>query len=474
MTEVSNIKSRAAVLSMAVSALLAIAKFVVALMTGSLGILSEALHSLIDFGATIVTWFAVVWADVPADDDHHYGHAKIESVAALFEASLLALTAVYVAYTAIQRLWLNAAPPEITWWAPALIILAIAVDYNRAAVLSNIATEQESAALAADAAHFKSDMFGSVAVLIGLGGIALGFGWADSVAALAVAGLILWIARRLAGDALATLLDRAPEGISQEIKGFAEREDGVLHVEQLRIRQAGKTSYISLVADVPRSLAANQIVALENRLTSKISSLVRRPDIGIVLRPVALDSESVNEKVNAIARGRGLSIHHVIVQNLAQKLAVSFDVEFDGSTPLFDAHEQATEIEEAIRDGLGGNVEVESHIEPRPMQEIEGRAVSAIRSGELEAALRKLAIKETSLSDIHDFRVRQDNAGNFYLHYHCHFAPEATIEMVHAVLDRLEGQLQLKFSKVVRVIAHAEPNGRTASNSIPLRRGSSL
>ena len=445
---------------MGVSALLAIAKFVVALMTGSLGMLSEALHSLIDFGATIVTWFAVRWADVPADDDHHYGHAKIESVAALLAAFLLALTAVYVAYTAAQRLFLNSAPPEITWWAVGLIILAIAVDFNRAAVLSAIATEQESAALAADAAHFKSDMFGSVAVLLGLCGILLGFGWADSVAALAVAILILWIARRLAADALGTLLDRAPEGISQEIKAFAEREDGVLHVEQLRIRQAGKTSYISLVADVPRSLAANQIAILENSLKDKISSLVRNPDIGIVIRPVALDSESVNEKVNAIARGRGLAIHHLIVQNLAQKLAVSFDMEFDGATSLFVAHEQATEIEEAIRDGLGGNVEVESHIEPRPMQQIDGRAVSLEKSKALEVALRKLATKDPALSDIHNFRMRQDNYGKLYLHYHCRFAPEASIEMVHGVLDSLEGRLKLKFPKVVRVVAHAEPIGR--------------
>ncbi len=459
MTDVSNIKSRAAALSMGVSALLAIAKFVVALMTGSLGMLSEALHSLIDFGATIVTWFAVRWADVPADEDHHYGHAKIESVAALLAACLLALTAVYVAYTAAQRLFLNSAPPEITWWAVGLIILAIAVDYNRASVLSTIATEQESAALAADAAHFKSDMFGSVAVLLGLCGIILGYGWADSVAALAVAVLILWIARRLAADAFDTLLDRAPEGISQEIKAFTEREDGVLHVEQLRIRQAGKTSYISLVADVPRSLAAGQIAALETRLKDKISSLVRNPDIGIVFRPVAFDSESVNEKVNAIARGRGLSIHHLIVQNLAQKLAVSFDIEFDGATSLSDAHEQATEIEEAIRDGLGGNVEVESHIEPRPMQQIDGRAVSLRMSRMLEAALRKLASKKAALSDLHNFRVRQDNDGNFYLHYHCRFAPEASIEMVHAVLDSLEGRLKLKFAKVVRVVAHAEPIG---------------
>ena len=459
MTEDTTAKSKAAAMSMGVSAFLAAAKFVVALLTGSLGILSEALHSLIDFGATVVTWFAVRWADLPADEEHHFGHAKIESVAALFEAGLLAMTAVYVAYEAIHRLINGAPPPENTWWAPALIFLAIVVDYNRAAALKAVAKSQSSEALAADAAHFQSDMFGSTAVLLGLGGIALGLPWADSIAALAVSVFILWIARHLASDALGTLLDRAPEGVTREIQDFAAREDGVLHVDQLRIRQAGKTAFVSLVADVPRSLAANQIAGIKDRLTAKISELVKHPDINMVLRPVALDSETANEKVHAIANDYGQSIHHLIVQSLSNKLAVSFDIEFDGATTLDVAHEQATELETAIRLGLGGDVEVESHIEPRPMHLIEGVSAGRAKSKELESALRKFAAKERAMADIHSFRVRQ-NGEHLYVHYHCRFSADAQIEMVHAVLDRLENQLRERFKNVVRVVAHAEPIGR--------------
>ena len=100
----SDTKQNAARLSMFASGLIVAGKLEVAVLTGSLGVLSEALHSLIDFGATVMTWFAVRWADLPADEDHHYGHAKIESVAALLEAVLLCLTAVFVAYQAIRRL----------------------------------------------------------------------------------------------------------------------------------------------------------------------------------------------------------------------------------------------------------------------------------------------------------------------------------------------------------------------------------
>ena len=153
MFESSTTKSRAAVISMAVSAVLAVAKLVVALLTGSLSILSEALHSFIDLGATVVTWFAVRWADVPADDDHHYGHAKIESLAALLEACLLGLTAAYVAYAAIYRLWVNATPTQSTWWAPALLILAIVVDYNRSSALGVVAAEHESEAADIEPEH---------------------------------------------------------------------------------------------------------------------------------------------------------------------------------------------------------------------------------------------------------------------------------------------------------------------------------
>ena len=134
-------KQKVASFSMAASAAMALGKFAVALLTGSLGVLSEALHSLIDFGATVMTWFAVRWADLPADDDHHFGHAKIESVTALLEAVLLVLTAIYIAYEATLRLWSGQMPIQVEWWAPALIAVAIAVDFNRSRALAKVAKD---------------------------------------------------------------------------------------------------------------------------------------------------------------------------------------------------------------------------------------------------------------------------------------------------------------------------------------------
>ena len=135
----SSEKRTVALVSVLASATLAAGKMVAAAFTGSLGILSEAIHSIIDLGATVITYFAIRWGDQPADDEHHYGHAKIESVAALVETALLFLTTAWVSWEAIKRLTGDETHPvEVTWWAIAIIAGSILIDYNRVRALRRV------------------------------------------------------------------------------------------------------------------------------------------------------------------------------------------------------------------------------------------------------------------------------------------------------------------------------------------------
>ena len=454
----SDTKQNAAKLSMFASGLIVAGKLLVAVLTGSLGVLSEALHSLIDFGATVLTWFAVRWADQPADEDHHYGHAKIESVAALFEAVLLCLTAVFVAYHAIHRLLAEPVPLHIEWWAIAVLLGAIAIDLNRARVLHAVAKQTSSAALAADATHFQSDIYGSLAVLAGLFGIWLGFPWADSAATLVVAALIAWIGWKLGEQTLETLLDRAPQGVSENIKSIVERHESILTVGQLRMRQVGAIQFLTLSADVPRSKPNTEIERLKASVIAEIKAMLPDADVSLILTPVAVDSETAIEKVNMIAAEHKLAIHHLTVQNIAGRLAVSFDLEVDGAMTLFLAHERATELEGAIRQSLGADVEVESHIEPQPAKMLDGLVADEPVIAKIKTSLLNLAKKENHMRDVHSIRVRQAD-GRLFVHYHCRFDPAMSVENVHAVVDRVEIQLQKAFGDIKRVIAHAEPSG---------------
>jgi cation diffusion facilitator family transporter len=449
-------KQRVVVLSIFASLGLTVTKFAAGLATGSLGILSEAIHSLIDLGATIITWFAVRWSDQPPDEEHHYGHAKAESVAALVETGLLFLTTAWIVFEAVRRLLGGPQHIDVTWWAICVIGGSILVDFSRARALNKVALKTSSEALEADALHFSSDMWSSFVVLLGLLAVWLGFPLADAIAALIVSFFVALAGWRLGKRTLATLLDTAPAGATAELRSLIEHTSGVLLLSSLRLRPAGPTLFTSVVVEVPRTMPVDDIVKLKDTLTEKIIQKFPSADVTVTVNPVTLDDETVFQRVMLIASRRNLAIHHLTVQDIKGQLAVSFDLEVDGLMPLVEAHEYATQLEDAIRSELGPGVEVESHIEPQPERLLSGDDAPTKTATAITTLLMALAKKQPRLSGIHNIRIRENDQGLF-VHYHCRFASSETIDDVHAVVDQIENGLQARFPSIRRVIAHAEP-----------------
>src|SRR4051794_12694980 len=257
-------KERVALTSVAASGGLTIAKAVVGLLSGSLALLSEAAHSALDFAATVMTWYAVRISGKPADAEHHYGHGKVESVTALAETGLLFLLSAIVIWEAASRLIRHDGHAvAATRWAFAVIAVSILVDFFRARVLSRVAAEHKSEALEADALHFSSDMWSSLAVLIGLGAVALGYEWADSVAAIVVAVFICIAGWRLGRRTIDTLTDTAPAGAAEKINAAVRSTPGVVEVERVRVRPAGATLFVDLTVAVSRALPLDRVALLQ-------------------------------------------------------------------------------------------------------------------------------------------------------------------------------------------------------------------
>jgi cation diffusion facilitator family transporter len=458
-------KEQTAIVSAAASAVLTGAKLVAGLATGSLGILSEAIHSLIDFGATLITWFAVRWSDKPPDEEHHYGHAKAESVAALVATGLLFLTTIWIVYEAFHRLFTGETHVDLAWWAFAVVIGSILIDFNRARALERTARKTSSEALSADALHFSSDMWSSIAVLAGLAAVYLGFPTGDAAAALVVSLFVALAGWRLGRRTLDTLLDAAPEGATERIRALVAAEDGVLSVNRLRLRPAGATLFAGIVIDVRRTMPVDDMIALKDRVARLVTRSFPHADVTVTANPVALDDETVFERVMLIAHRQGCAIHHLTVQNLDGRLAVSFDLEVDGNMPLGTAHDVATRLESAIRAEIGTDVEVESHIEPLPDRQLTGTAAGEDVRRRVDEALRSLAGSTARLTDLHNVRVRETEGGLF-VHYHCRFDPAEPVERVHEAIDRIDHAIRDAVPSIRRVIAHAEPKGaiRTASH----------
>ncbi len=292
-----NEKERAAAISIAASAGLTAAKAVIGLFTGSLAILSEAGHSLLDLAATLLTYFAVRVSGRPADAEHQYGHGKIESVSALAETALLLLLAAVVVFEASQRLiGRQAHPVEATPAAFAIIAASIIVDFFRARALRRVARSTSSEALEADALHFSSDMWSSLAVLIGLGGVALGNLWADAAAALIVAVFIFIAGWRIGRRTIDTLTDAAPSGVSERVETIARTVAGVVAVERVRVRPAGAVLFVDVAVGVSRTLPLDRVSAIKERLAHAVRAALPHAEVTITTEPLALDSETVRER----------------------------------------------------------------------------------------------------------------------------------------------------------------------------------
>jgi cation diffusion facilitator family transporter len=452
-----NDKERAALGSIAASAGLTAAKAVVGFITGSLAILSEAGHSLIDLSATVLTYFAVRISGKPADAEHQYGHGKMESVTALAETALLFLLTGIVVWEAVQRLIDSGSHAvEATVAAFAVIAGSVVVDFFRARVLRRVAKATSSEALEADALHFSSDMWSSIAVLCGLGGVKLGYPWADAAAALIVAVFICIAGWRLGRRTIDTLTDTAPAGVSERVATVARRIAGVVNVESVRARPAGAVLFVDLAVGVSRTLPLDRVTAIKGRLTSAIRAELPTAEVTITTEPRALDDETVRERVMMIARNRGLAIHHVAVQTISGRLSISLDLEVDGTQSLALAHDTATRLEEAVREELGEDVEVETHIEPLPADVLAGRDATPERRDEVREALLALAVDIPDLGELHDVRVR-DTADGEIVNFHCSVDPALSVSAVHEQVDALEQRLRRRFPSIERVIGHAEP-----------------
>src|ERR1700710_963766 len=448
-------KARVAVISIFASAAMAAAKFAVGIAIGSLALISEALHSSVDVVATIITWLVVRVSDKPADEEHHYGHGKLESVSALGIIALLYVLAGGILVESWSRLREGTPPPVISAIPFIVLLIDIAVNFWRARALHRTARDTKSQALAADALHFASDVLGSIAVIIGLALSGLGYAWGDAAAAIGVAVVIAALGLRLARSTVETLLDRAPEGVADKATAAIKAVPGVLDVERLRVRMVGPTHFIDAIVQVPRTYPIDRVEEIKRKAQEAVTRALGDADLTFTSVPVARDNESIRERIMVIARNSGLAVHHVTVHDLGGKLTVSIDLEVDGDMPLIAAHDIAHELERSIREDFGEDVEVDTHIEPLEPELPHGTDAAPARVETVKAALAGFA-GNGAIHDIHNVRVRDTDAGEI-VNFHCRAAPSMSVIKVHENVDEIERALRRAFPSVKRVISHAEP-----------------
>lgn len=282
---IKNEKKRVALLSVLAAIFLTGFKMIIGILTGSLGILSEALHSTLDLIAAVITFFSVSISDKPADKEHNYGHGKVENFSALIETLLLLITCVWIIYEAVNRLVTGETEIKVNIWSYIVVITAIIIDVTRSRVLSKVAKKHNSQALEADALHFSTDVWSSSVVLLGLICANFGFFFADSIAALFVAILVVSVSLKLGKKSIDVLLDTAPQEKVHMVEVLLSATPEVISYHDLKIRSAGANTFIKVNVHLQPDLSLKQVHEICDKIEIEIGNLIKRSEVYIHAEP---------------------------------------------------------------------------------------------------------------------------------------------------------------------------------------------
>jgi cation diffusion facilitator family transporter len=437
-------------------------KIVVGVTTGSLGILSEAAHSGLDLIAAIITFFSVRVSDKPADADHQYGHGKVENFSAFIETGLLLLTCFWIVSEAMKRLFFHHVEIEPSIAAFVVMFFSMAVDFWRSRALGRIAAKYDSQALEADALHFSTDIWSSAVVVVGLLLVLLGrrFGidWlrdADPVAALFVAGVVVYVSWRLARRTIDALLDAAPAGVRNKIIAAVARVDGLLEVDRVRIRRAGNRYFADLSIGLARNVTFQRSEQVADAVTAAVHDVLPDADVVVHSIPRAVNTENIFDRIRAVATRNNFNVHDVSVQDLGGRLHVEQHLELDEHLSLKDAHDRVSVLESEIRQDVPEISSILTHIESEPATIETGDEI--VRDARLEKRLKAIASEFPEILDMHDVQIKRVR-GRLYVSCHCTMSDDLPLSRVHDIQTELEIRFKHEAPELFRVLIHPEPS----------------
>lgn len=437
--------------------MLIVVKLVAGIASGSLGLISEAIHSGTDLVAALLTFFAVGVAVRPADLGHPYGHGKAEHLSALAEAAILVAASGFIIWRATDQL-IGAEHPEVdaAWWTFVVIGGVIAIDLLRTAASHRAARRYSSPALAANALHFAGDLGGSLAVLCGLLLVRAGYEQADSAAALFVAVLVLIAAARLMRQNVDVLMDRAPAAAHAAARAAIESIRPPVDLVRLRLRQAAGHHFADVVVGEQPGAVVAQGHAVADAIEAAVERALPGSDVVVHVEPRLDETAALRERALAAALRipRVREIHNVTVLRVGDRTEVSLHLKLPGELSLDEAHEIATRVEFAIASAVPEIDDVQTHLEPLA-EPAEG---TDTRPGDVEAEAESVRAVVRTLTGREPREVRFLRIdGGLVLFLTLGVDAGTPLAEAHARATSVEGRIRETRPEIADVIVHTEP-----------------
>jgi cation diffusion facilitator family transporter len=448
---------RTALVSVGAACALIALKLSTGLASGSLGLVSEAVHSGTDLVAALLTFFAVGLAVRPADRGHPYGHGKAEHLAALAEGSVLVLVSIGVATFAVLRLTgVIATDVNAAWWTFAVVACVIAIDVSRTVISLRSARQYTSAALLSNALHFGSDLAGTVAVLIGLAAAALGWPQGDSVAALFVSFLVVTAALRLMGRNVDVLMDRAPADAVETARRAIRVQVPGVSLRRLRLRQAAGRHFVDVVIAVSPGAAVAQGHAAADDVEDAVRRALPEADVIVHVEPQPPEDVEIRERAQeaALHVANVREIHNVNVLTVDGRTEISLHLKLPGTLSLGEAHGVAEQVEDTILDAVPEATMVRTHLEPLA-ETSEGRRPSAWDVEEHVDAVLRIVREEMGASP-RALRMLETDDG-LVVFLTLALDPHTELVAAHRTASAVEERIRRERPDIADVHVHTEP-----------------
>jgi cation diffusion facilitator family transporter len=444
-----------ALISVFIGTAIVVGKLVVGLLTGSLGIISEAVHSLLDLAASGFTLVAVRTARKPADTEHPYGHGRAENLAAFAEGGLLLITAAGIAFEAVHRLTAGGAAVNAAGYAFALLIATMLIELGRAAVLRRVGRDAGSDALQADATNRWTDVLATVGVLAGLIGVRMGFAWADSVAALLVAVIIARAAGMLAWRSGDILIDRAPAGAERKLRAAIQGVSGVREVRSVRVRRSGPTLLGDAAIATARMLSLEAAGRLVDEVKRVAGDALPELDLTVIVEGQSRPSDLVERVHAAAARNGGVrDLHNVTVERESDgSLHLTMHAKLPGDMTLASASLASAGLEKTLRAELPDATRIDIHLEPMEPHVVSGEDVTQ-RRALLAERMRQIVESHPAVKRGVDVEL-SDRHNRIHAHVVAELAGDVSLEQAHQVETELEEQIRRALPEVSEVTARA-------------------
>jgi cation diffusion facilitator family transporter len=451
---------RAAALALAVTVVLTAAKVAVWLSTSSLAVLSQALDSAVDIVALGLIFVGVRIGRKPADDSHHYGHAKAENLVAFTQMLILGAIVLAVAGEALLRLKEGeAAAVTVPWYALGLLAGSTVVDAGRVALLARAAKRERSEALRSGVLHVAMDIGTAAVALASLLLVRAGFEQADAVGALLVAVVVAVAATRVGRRSVDVLMDRAPGAPFEAIERAASSAAGVEETRRVRVRTSGDQVFADVTVAAGRTASLERAHDIAEDVEREIERVAPGTDVVVHVEPVSETTGLVERVQAAASRTPGVhEVHNVIVlafdEGGRRRLQATLHAKVRPGLSLAEAHELSDRVEAAVVEELGPLTRVDTHLEPLERTTF-GRDVTDERA-DLVAEVQRAALVEPEVLDCHEVLITSTTNGLTVV-AHVRGRSDLALVRIHEASERIENGLRSNHPEIASVLIHFEP-----------------